>query len=404
MGERNRADPHNAPHLTTFLRWLNGLATSPPQNLFIIAATNVLETCDPAFVSRCQMTIEVKPPTQNLRFQWWQRVGARHLDDSAWEALSAFEATSFRLLNQVGDEVEERVMEMCCSLPEEDWYLPTLEHYRAALVARFTSISSSISSHDREEANNDKAWLTSDNARLHKAISNMRNEKNVLSKQVGKLSEQVNALLVDLFTSRAECAGATSKREDREAEIRQTQLTAETATAALKKLEARCWNFVRFRFARKFSDLTSCIEAGIQRGRSSGSLESEALGTNSHFKFRLGISWHEEGSWSGYPPTIVLQCYTKIKPSSQLVPGTLHSQTMCMLDEKLPSIRIQEQTRTFALRACDPDIWEAPASNCSVRFVGRLYCRDDSIWVDADVGVKGEAASADHADSVITLK
>ena len=109
VGEFNRQYRSNAPLFTEVLQWINGLETKADNNLTIVCATNCMKACDPAFLSRCSLKIEIPPPSQNLRKLWWED-RARHLPKDEITQLSYYEVDSFRSLEQV-DEAEEQSAE-----------------------------------------------------------------------------------------------------------------------------------------------------------------------------------------------------------------------------------------------------------------------------------------------------
>jgi SpoVK/Ycf46/Vps4 family AAA+-type ATPase len=97
MGEFNRSNVHNASLLTAVLQWINGIETQATRNLTIVCATNFMQQCDAVFLSRCTLKIEIPPPSQQLRHQWWSR-NAQHLDSAEINKLSSFPVDSFRAL------------------------------------------------------------------------------------------------------------------------------------------------------------------------------------------------------------------------------------------------------------------------------------------------------------------
>lgn len=122
VGQFNRRNEYYAPLLIELLQWINGLDTDATQNLTLICATNCMDTCDPAFLSRCSLKIEILPPSKELRVDWWSKK-ARHLSEFEINSLAEIGAPSFCELEQVINDAEENAAAVSYTVPTfADYY------------------------------------------------------------------------------------------------------------------------------------------------------------------------------------------------------------------------------------------------------------------------------------------
>lgn len=133
VGSNLRQDPHGAPLLMEFLQWVNGINTVA-NNTTIICATNCMALCDAAFLSRCSHKIEIPPPSQELRLQWWN-AKARQLTPCNRKALAEYDVESFRSLEQLVDDAEETAAHTTGEAPCFENYLTRL--HKIATVSSF---------------------------------------------------------------------------------------------------------------------------------------------------------------------------------------------------------------------------------------------------------------------------
>jgi SpoVK/Ycf46/Vps4 family AAA+-type ATPase len=143
VGSNLRQSVHGSPLLMEFLQWINGIDPISG-NITIICATNFMEICDPAFLSRCTHKIEIPPASRELRLKWWN-ARARQLTQGQRESLAKYEVESFRCLGQLVDEAEETLARTKCRAPRYG-------DYRKRLVKIATLSSFKQGSEDQENS------------------------------------------------------------------------------------------------------------------------------------------------------------------------------------------------------------------------------------------------------------